>query len=187
MTIVETGIEGLLELQPTVFGDDRGYFLESFRKETILKAGFNFEFVQDNESMSKKGVLRGLHFQAPPFEQGKLVRVIKGAVLDVAVDIRKNSPTYGRHVALVLSEENKKQFWIPPGFAHGFLVLEDDTIFSYKCTNYYNKASEGALKWDDPQLGIDWKITDPILSDKDKIAPLLSQFDSPFAYDGTSI
>jgi len=180
MIIKKTAIEGLLEIEPKVFTDDRGYFFETFRTDVLREAGVTAEFVQDNESMSQKGVLRGLHFQAPPYEQGKLVRVIKGAVLDVAVDIRKGSPTYGKHVSIVLSEQNRKQFWVPPGFAHGFLVLENDTIFSYKCTGYYNKASEGSVKWDDAALGIDWNISDPVLSDKDKIAPLLSQIDSPF-------
>lgn len=176
----KTEIEGLLEIEPTVFQDPRGYFLESFREDLLRKEGVNLNFVQDNESMSKKGVLRGLHFQAPPFEQGKLVRVIKGAVLDIALDIRVGSPTYGKHYAIELSEQNKKQFWIPPGFAHGFLVLEDDTIFSYKCTAYYNKESEGSVRWNDPALNILWNISDPILSEKDKIAPLLSQMQSPF-------
>jgi len=180
MKIYKTAIEGLLEIQPSVFEDARGYFSETFRADLLNQMGVNFDFVQDNESMSNKGVLRGLHFQAPPFEQGKLVRVIKGSVLDVAVDIRKGSSTYGQHVSIVLSGQNKKQFWIPPGFAHGFLVLEDQTIFSYKCTNYYNKQSEGAILWNDPQLKIDWNITDPILSDKDKLAETLSHFNSPF-------
>lgn len=180
MIIRKTEIEGLLEIEPSVFQDPRGYFLESFRLDRLRGHGVTHDFVQDNESMSKKGVLRGLHFQAPPYEQGKLVRVIQGAVLDVALDIRPNSPTYGRHHALLLSGENKKQFWIPPGFAHGFLVLEDDTIFSYKCTAYYHPASEGAVRWNDPALGIDWNISDPVLSEKDKIAPLFAQLQSPF-------
>lgn len=176
----KTEIEGLLEIEPSVFQDDRGYFLESFRQDFFDKQGLRLAFVQDNESMSKKGVLRGLHFQAPPFEQGKLVRVIKGSVLDIALDIRVGSPTFGKHCSIVLSEQNKKQFWIPPGFAHGFLVLEDDTIFSYKCTGYYNKAAEGSVKWNDPTLNIDWGIANPILSEKDKLAPLLSDTESPF-------
>ena len=180
MIIRKTEIEGLLEIEPSVIEDPRGYFLESFRRDRLREAGIGAEFVQDNESMSKKGVLRGLHFQAPPYEQGKLVRVVKGAVLDVALDIRVNSPTFGRHCSILLSEANKKQFWVPPGFAHGFLVLEDDTIFSYKCTGYYNRESEGSVRWNDPALNIDWNISDPILSEKDKIAPLLSQLDSPF-------
>lgn len=181
MIVTATEIEGLLEMEPTVFGDSRGYFFESFRLDRFRSEGIPLDFVQDNESMSKKGVLRGLHFQAPPFEQGKLVRVVKGSVLDVAVDIRQGSPTYGKHCAVVLSEANKKQFWIPPGFAHGFLVLEDDTIFSYKCTAYYNKESEGVIRWDDPALGIRWNISDPVLSEKDKVAPPLSQIVSPFS------
>lgn len=180
MIVRKTEIEGLLEIEPSVFRDERGYFLESFRNDVLRAAGITADFVQDNESMSQKGVLRGLHFQAPPYGQGKLVRVVRGAVLDVAVDIRTGSPTYGRHVSVVLTGDNKKQFWVPPGFAHGFLVLEDDTVFSYKCTGYYNRESEGAIKWDDPSLGIEWNISDPVLSEKDKIAPLLSHIVSPF-------
>ena len=180
MIIKKTEIEGLLEIEPNVIQDGRGYFLESFRQNALQNIGVEAHFVQDNESASKKGVLRGLHFQAPPYEQGKLVRVIKGSVWDVAVDIRVGSPTFGKHCAILLSEQNKKQFWIPPGFAHGFLVLEDDTIFSYKCTGYYNKEAEGALRWNDPALGISWNFSDPILSEKDKIAPLLSELVSPF-------
>jgi len=180
MIIKKVEIEGLLEIEPNVFQDDRGYFLESFRQDVLRSIGIDASFVQDNESASKKGVLRGLHFQVPPYEQGKLVRVIKGSVLDVAVDIRVGSPTFGKHCSILLSEQNKKQFWIPPGFAHGFLVLEDDTIFSYKCTGYYHKDSEGALRWDDPALDIQWNFTDPILSEKDKVAPLLSELVSPF-------
>ena len=180
MIIKKTEIEGLLEIEPNVLQDDRGYFLESFRQNLLQSIGIEAHFVQDNESASKKGVLRGLHFQAPPHEQGKLVRVIKGSVWDVAVDIRVGSPTFGKHCAILLSEQNKKQFWIPPGFAHGFLVLEDDTIFSYKCTAYYNKESEGTLRWNDPTLGISWNFAEPILSEKDKVAPLLSELVSPF-------
>ncbi len=138
------------------------------------------DFVQDNQSMSMKGVLRGLHFQAPPFAQGKLVRVIQGSVIDVAVDIRKSSPSFGKHVAVELSGDNKRMFWVPEGFAHGFLTLEDHTIFSYRCTDVYNKESEGSLNWNDPELNIDWNISDPILSEKDQIAPLLADFNSPF-------
>lgn len=138
------------------------------------------DFVQDNESKSQKSVLRGLHFQVPPHAQGKLVRVIKGAVNDVAVDLRKHSPFYGKWVSQLLSEENKLMLWIPPGFAHGFVVLEDETIFSYKCTAYYHKASERGLRWNDPQLNINWGIQDPLLSEKDKNAPLFIDFNSPF-------
>jgi dTDP-4-dehydrorhamnose 3,5-epimerase len=137
-------------------------------------------FLQDNESKSKKGVLRGLHFQAPPFGQGKLVRVMRGAVLDVAVDIRKTSPTYGKWDSIVLTSENKWMFWIPAGFAHGFVTLEDDTVFFYKCTNVYNKASEGSIIWNDPVLNINWGVTDPLISDKDKCSPGFSEFVSPY-------
>jgi dTDP-4-dehydrorhamnose 3,5-epimerase len=175
----ETSISGLIEIHPTVFEDSRGYFFESFRKDFFL----SWNFVQDNESLSGPNVLRGLHFQAPPYEQGKLVRVIKGAVLDVAVDIRLNSPTFGQHYKQVLTEENRIQLWIPPGFAHGFLVLHPGTIFSYKCTNYYHKASEGCILWNDPDLHIEWNVDDPILSEKDKNGIPFARFTSPFAYE----
>ena len=139
MDIIKTPIDGLLVIKPKVFGDDRGYFFESWSKDAFAKNGLDLDFIQDNQSLSSKGVLRGLHFQNPPFAQGKLVRVIKGRVLDVAVDIRKESQTYGQYFSVELSEENKTIFWIPPGFAHGFIALEDDTIFTYKCTGVYNK------------------------------------------------
>ena len=145
-----------------------------------MRHGIDQNFVQDNESMSGKGVLRGLHFQKPPFTQGKLVRVMRGSVLDVAVDIRKNSSTYGQWASVVLSQENKWMYWVPPGFAHGFVTLEDHTIFFYKCTNVYNKESEGSISWNDPDLNIDWKITNPVLAEKDKEAPAFKGFDSPF-------
>lgn len=180
MEIIKTAIEDLLIIQPQVFRDDRGYFFESYSHQKFVEAGLNLNFVQDNESKSQKGVLRGLHFQNPPFAQGKLVRVIKGSVMDVAVDIRKNSATYGQHLALVLSEENKTMLWIPPGFAHGFVTLEDDTIFSYKCTNTYNKASEGSVLWSDPDLNINWNVENPNLSEKDKVSPLFKDFISQF-------
>ena len=180
MEIIKTDIPDLLIVKPKVFEDDRGYFFESYNKEEFLKHGINQNFVQDNESKSGKGVLRGLHFQKPPFAQGKLVRVIKGAVLDVAVDLRKNSPTYGQWYSIELSESNKLMYWIPPGFAHGFLTLENDTIFFYKCTNFYNKESEGSIRWDDPDLNIKWGIKNPILSGKDKNAPLFKYFETPF-------
>ncbi|MDX5325834.1 MAG: dTDP-4-dehydrorhamnose 3,5-epimerase [Bacteroidota bacterium] len=180
MEMIETRIKDLYEIRPRVFEDPRGYFFESYNKKVFEGLGIQAEFVQDNQSLSGKGVLRGLHLQAPPFEQGKLVRVIKGSVLDVAVDIRKGSPTFGQHVAIELSEENKKMFWIPPGFAHGFLTLADETIFAYKCTGYYDRNSEMAVRWNDPELGIDWGIKDPILSEKDEMAPLLKDFQSPF-------
>ncbi|MBK9291057.1 MAG: dTDP-4-dehydrorhamnose 3,5-epimerase [Bacteroidetes bacterium] len=180
MEIIETGIPDLLIVKPVVFEDHRGYFFESYNKEKFLQKGIDQNFVQDNESKSAKNVLRGLHFQKPPFAQGKLVRVMKGAVLDVAVDIRKKSPTYGKWASIVLSESNKWMYWIPPGFAHGFVTLEDDTVFFYKCTNVYNKASEGSIRWNDPDLNIDWGVTDPLLSDKDREAPLFRDFVSPF-------
>ncbi len=183
MRRVETPIPDLIEIHPTVFQDSRGYFFESFREDRLREWGVSLPFLQDNESKSGKGVLRGLHFQAPPFEQGKLVRVVQGAVLDVAVDIRNGSKTYGKHYSVLLTGENKIQLWIPPGFAHGFLVLEDDTVFSYKCTNYYNKESEGAILWNDPNLNIDWKIDHPILSEKDKAAVHFADFSSPFVYE----
>lgn len=180
MEIVETGIPDLLIVKPVVFEDHRGYFFESYNKEKFLQKGIDQNFVQDNESKSAKNVLRGLHFQKPPFAQGKLVRVMKGAVLDVAVDIRKSSPTYGKWASIVLSESNKWMYWIPPGFAHGFVTLEDDTVFFYKCTNVYNKASEGSIRWNDPDLNIDWGVSNPVLSDKDREAPLFRDFVSPF-------
>ena len=180
MEIIKTSIDGLLIIKPDVFKDERGYFFESYNKERLAKEGLTMNFVQDNESKSAKGVLRGLHFQKPPYAQGKLVRVIKGSVMDVAVDLRKDSPTYGKWESVVLNEENKLQFWIPEGFAHGFVTLEDDTIFAYKCTNVYNKESEGSLLWNDPDININWNIENPILSEKDKISPLFKNFETPF-------
>ncbi|MCA0431531.1 MAG: dTDP-4-dehydrorhamnose 3,5-epimerase [Bacteroidetes bacterium] len=167
MELINTPIKNLVVLQPKVFADDRGYFFESYSKSAFEKIGLNLNFVQDNQSLSSKGVLRGLHFQNNPFAQGKLVRVIKGAVYDVAVDIRKNSSTYGKWFGIELNEENKTMMYIPEGFAHGFVTLKDETIFSYKCTNVYDKASEDCIIWNDKDLNIDWKIEKPILSDKD--------------------
>lgn len=180
MEVIETEIKGLLIIKPRVFADARGYFFESYNEGVFKKHGIDLHFMQDNQSLSSTGVLRGLHFQAPPFEQGKLVRVITGAVLDVAVDIRKNSPTYGKHVALELNEENKTMFLIPPGFAHGFLTLRDNTIFSYKCTNLYNKESEGTVLWNDRELGINWNYDQPVLSEKDIAGTPFNNFVSPF-------
>lgn len=180
MEIKKTPLEGLLIIQPAVFEDERGYFFESYNKKKLFDAGLNYEFVQDNQSLSQKGVLRGLHWQNPPFDQGKLVRVIKGAVLDVAVDIRKNSSTYGQHYKIELTEKNKIMFWLPPGFAHGFLALEDDTIFFYKCTNLYNKESEDSLIWNDPDLNIKWGIENPLLAPKDLQAKNFKDLDSQF-------
>jgi dTDP-4-dehydrorhamnose 3,5-epimerase len=180
MQIVKTLIEDLLVVQPTVFEDARGYFFESYNKQVFLNLGIKADFVQDNQSMSQAGVLRGLHFQKPPCAQGKLVTVTKGAVMDVAVDIRKNSNTYGKHFSIELNEKNKTMLWIPVGFAHGFVTLQDNTIFSYKCTNVYNKASEDAIYWNDEALAIQWNIESPILSEKDKAAGKFAAFNSPF-------
>ncbi len=182
MTVEKFELEGLLLIKPSVFQDDRGYFLESFNDNLFRdKTGLDVRFVQDNESQSNKGVLRGLHYQVPPFAQGKLVRVVKGSVLDVAVDLRKNSSTFGKHASVILSEENKHQLYVPPGFAHGFAVLEDQTIFCYKCTKNYNQLSERALRWNDPSLNINWGIIDPTLSQKDEKNSLFwSNLNSPF-------
>lgn len=180
MQVKKTPIEGLLIIQPKLFKDNRGYFYESFRKDVVAEHIGNIDFIQDNQSLSAKNILRGLHFQKDPNAQGKLVRVIQGSVLDIAVDIRSTSKTYGQSFQIVLSAENHTQFWIPPGFAHGFLTLEDETIFCYKCTNYYSKEDEGGLMYNDPELGIDWGIENPILSEKDKFYPSFNQFKSPF-------
>lgn len=180
MEVKNIFIEGPLVIQPKVFYDDRGYFYESYNSDAYKSAGIDVTFVQDNQSLSQKGAVRGLHFQAPPFEQGKLVRVIKGAVYDVVVDIRKNSPTYGKHYGIELNEDNFTMFWIPPGFAHGFSTLKNDTIFAYKCTNVYNKPSEGGILWNDTDLAIDWGVENPIISDKDKVLPNFNHFKSPF-------
>jgi dTDP-4-dehydrorhamnose 3,5-epimerase len=180
MEIIKTPLEGLLLIKPDVFEDERGYFFESFNHEKFLTVGLDLKFMQDNESKSRKGVLRGLHFQSPPFAQGKLVRVMRGSVLDVAVDIRKDSSTYGRWESIVLSGQNKWMYWIPTGFAHGFVTLEDDTIFFYKCTNVYSRLSEGSILWNDPDLNINWGIKNPMIADKDKVSPRFSEVTSPF-------
>jgi dTDP-4-dehydrorhamnose 3,5-epimerase len=172
--------EGLISIYPAVFGDDRGFFLESFNQAKYASIIPDLDFVQDNLSKSKKGVLRGLHFQAPPFDQGKLVQVITGSVLDVAVDIRKNAPSYGKHFKIILNSTERNQLWIPPGFAHGFVSLEDGTIFSYKCTNSYSKEHEGCILWNDLDLGIDWEIDQPLISPKDQEGTLFKDFISPF-------
>lgn len=184
MEIIETEIEGLKILRPRVFSDSRGYFFESYAKKLFDHEVAEVEFVQDNESCSSFGVIRGLHFQKPPFCQAKLVRCVKGKVLDVAVDIRKGSPTYGKHVAVEMSEDNHLQFFIPHGFAHGFAVLSDTAIFQYKCDDYYHPESEGGLSLLDPTLGIDWHVDleNAILSEKDKHHPLLADFESPFDF-----
>ena len=180
MEIVVTKIPDLYIIKPRVFEDHRGYFFESYNKQEFIKLGIDKNFVQDNESMSDKDVLRGLHFQKPPFDQGKLVRVMQGAVLDVAVDLRKNSPTYGRWESVKLTQENKWMYWIPPGFAHGFVSLHDNTVFFYKCTNIYNAESEGSILWNDPTLNIDWNIENPVLTEKDMKSPLFKDFITPF-------
>jgi dTDP-4-dehydrorhamnose 3,5-epimerase len=180
MTVNRFDIEGLLLIKPTVFSDERGAFYETYARTKYSALGIPEIFLQDNESISKKNVLRGLHFQSPPYDQGKLVRVIKGAALDVAVDIRKQSPTYGKYIMVELSEENKFQFWIPSGFAHGFLALADETIFSYKCTNLYNKESESGLLWNDKDINIQWNIENPIVSEKDIQLTSFDSFNTPF-------
>ena len=180
MEVIKTQIEGLLVIKPKIFSDERGYFFESWSEEYFAENGLDLNFVQDNQSFSNKGVLRGLHFQNPPFAQGKLVRVIKGSVLDVVVDIRKDSATYGKHFSIELNEENKTIFWIPPGFAHGFIALEDDTIFTYKCTVVYNSKSEEVLLWSDKVLDIHWGAINPLVSDKDLIAGSFKNFKSQF-------
>jgi dTDP-4-dehydrorhamnose 3,5-epimerase len=180
MQLIPTPISDLFIIQPKVFEDSRGYFFESYNSSLFKQHHMEAAFVQDNQSLSQKGVLRGLHFQNPPYAQGKLVRVISGSVLDVAVDIRKTSPTYGKHFSIVLTEKNKTMLWIPPGFAHGFLTLENDTIFFYKCTNFYNKDSEDAILWNDPDIGIDWGTTTPLLSEKDEKAKNFKDLKSHF-------
>jgi dTDP-4-dehydrorhamnose 3,5-epimerase len=184
MNIIETPIKDLLIFEPKIWKDNRGYFYESFSTRFFEQAGIDIKFVQDNQSFSQKGTLRGLHAQANPFAQGKLVRVIQGKVVDVAVDFRKNSPTYGQHFAIELSGENHKQLWVPPGFLHGFLTLEDDTIFSYKVTNFYDKDSEIGVMYNDADLAIDWASYLPadefLLSDKDLVLQNFKNLVSPF-------
>lgn len=184
MKVIETSIPGVVVLEPRVFNDARGYFFESYSKRVFDAEVAPVDFVQDNESMSTCGVMRGLHFQRPPHTQAKLVRCVRGAVLDVAVDIRKGSPTYGRHVAVELTEQNHLQFFVPRGFAHGFAVLSDVAVFQYKCDNYYAPEADGGIQLCDDTLGIDWRIdiADAILSDKDRRHPLLRDFDSPFVF-----
>lgn len=183
MNIIKTEIEGPLIIEPRIFGDSRGYFFESFNaRDFEEQTGIKVTFVQDNESKSTYGVVRGLHYQLPPYAQAKLVRVVQGAVLDVAVDIRRTSPTYGQHVAVELTADNHRQFYMPHGFAHGFAVLSETAVFQYKCDSYYHPESEGAIAWDDPSLGIDWRIARDrvLLSDKDRHHPLLRDIASPF-------
>ena len=184
MNIIQTNIPEVVIIEPKVFGDNRGYFFESFSERDFSANVREVKFVQDNESMSCYGVVRGLHFQKPPHAQSKLVRVVKGKVLDVAVDIRKGSPTFGQHVAVELSEENHRQLFIPRGFAHGFAVLSDHAVFQYKCDDYYAPETEGAIAWDDPEIGIDWKIPEDkvILSPKDANHPELKDSTELFDY-----
>lgn len=181
MNVTTFEIEGLVVIEPSIFQDDRGFFFESYSLKNYSDyLGSEVKFVQDNISLSKKGVLRGLHFQLPPFAQGKLVSVLRGSVLDVAVDLRQDSSTYGKYQAVKLTDQNRLQFWIPEGFAHGFVSLEDNTIFSYKCSNYYSPQHERTILWNDSDLNIDWGIFDTIVSEKDKIGEDFSNFISPF-------
>ena len=185
MEVIKTAIEGVYVIEPKVFGDARGYFFESFSEREFQEKVGDIHFVQDNESMSKYGVMRGLHFQRPPYAQSKLVRCVKGKVIDVAVDIRKGSPTYGQHVAVELSEDNHRQFFVPRGFAHGFAVLSETAVFQYKCDNFYAPEADGGISIKDDSLGIDWQIPteNAILSEKDIKHLCLKDFDSPFTMD----
>jgi dTDP-4-dehydrorhamnose 3,5-epimerase len=182
MKFTETLIKGVFIIEPTIWQDQRGYFYESYNQKLFKEAGIDVDFVQDNQSLSQKGALRGLHAQAPPNAQGKLVRVIQGSVLDVAVDIRKNSPTYGKHITVHLTGDNFKMFWLPAGLLHGFLTLSDNTIFCYKVTNLYDQNAELGVSWNDPELNIDWGLQSDkiILSEKDKMQSSLKDFISPF-------
>ena len=182
MKVSKTKITGLLIIEPDVFSDDRGFFFESFSKMRYEEIGINYDFVQDNFSKSKKGTIRGLHYQIGDKSQGKLCQVIEGEVLDVAVDIRFNSPTFGKYFSLVLDSQKKLQLWIPPGFAHGFSVLSDEAVFSYKCTNYYSKTNERAIFFNDPDLNIDWKTSSPVVSEKDLKATLFKNIEKDFFY-----
>ena len=185
MEVIKTAIEGVYIIEPKVFGDARGYFFESFSEREFKEKVGDIHFVQDNESMSKYGVMRGLHFQRPPYAQSKLVRCVKGKVIDVAVDIRKGSPTYGQHVATLLTEENHRQFFIPQGFAHGFAVLSESAVFQYKCDNFYHPEADGGISILDKSLGIDWGLAmeEALLSEKDTKHPKLAEFDSPFVWN----
>lgn len=185
MEVIKTDIEGVVIIEPRIFNDDRGYFYESFSQREFEEKVCRTTFVQDNQSKSSYGVLRGLHFQKPPYCQSKLVRCIKGAVLDVAVDIRKGSPTFGKYVAVELTEENHRQFFVPRGFAHGFAVLSEEAVFQYKCDNFYCKESEGSVAWNDPDLAIDWRIpADKILlSEKDKLSKNIREAEYLFDYN----
>lgn len=180
MEFIKSKLEGVVEIIPNIYGDQRGYFLESYNEKVFKENGIDIQFVQDNESFSAKNVLRGLHFQAPPYAQDKLVRVISGKVLDVILDIRKSSPTYGQFECYELDSIRKNMLLVPKGFAHGFATLEDNTIFAYKCSNGYVKESEGGIMWNDSMLNIDWKIDSPIISDKDHLLSGFEEFETPF-------
>lgn len=180
MEVIQPPLQGLLLIKTNKFQDTRGYFSETFQQERYKSLGIKDAFVQDNISFSKQNVVRGLHYQKPPFAQGKLVYVLRGKVLDVVVDVRKKSLTFGKHFAVELSEANSMQLWIPEGFAHGFAVLSNEAIFAYKCTNYYDKNSEEGIRYNDPELAIDWGVSEPIVSEKDLQLPLFKQIDSPF-------
>ena len=182
MKVIKTNIDGLLIIKPDVFGDDRGYFFETYSKRKYAEYGIEEDFVQDNISKSLKGTIRGLHYQVGDNAQGKLCHVIKGKVLDVAVDIRFDSPTFGQYFSIELTGEDKTQMWIPPGFAHGFSVLSDEVLFVYKCTNYYSKPDDRAILYNDPQLNIDWKVENPIVSEKDLKAKLINEIQADFVY-----
>lgn len=180
MNVIATEFRGLLIIEPKVYRDERGYFTESWNHKAFAEAGIDHHFEQDNQSGSVRDVVRGLHFQVPPFEQGKLVRVLAGAVIDIVVDLRKSEPTFGKHFSITMKAPGFTMLYIPPGFAHGFRTLEDNTLFSYKCTRIYDAASERSIRWNDPDLAIDWGIANPLLSAKDQAAPLFKDFDSPF-------
>jgi dTDP-4-dehydrorhamnose 3,5-epimerase len=175
MKIIEEALNGILVFEPLIFKDNRGVFFESWNNKVFHSLGINFDFVQDNQSVSSKNVVRGLHYQNPPYEQGKLVRVTRGSVIDVVVDIRPHSPTFKHHFKMELSEHNMRMMWIPPGFAHGFVSLQDNTVFLYKCTNYYHQPSEKGIIYNDPELQIDWGISSAVVSDKDLKLPRLSE------------
>lgn len=184
MNIISLSIPDVKLIEPAVFGDERGFFMETYRRNTFKEAGIDVNFVQDNMSSSRKGVLRGLHFQKDPYAQGKLVRVVKGAVFDVAVDLRKGSPWYGKWVGEIISEDNKLSLYIPQGFAHGFCVVSDEAVFHYKCTEFYHPEAEGSLRWDDPTVAVEWPLPDlpKITSPKDEKAPFLPEVDCNFRY-----
>lgn len=181
MKINKTEFKDLLVIEPDIISDSRGYFLETFNEARFrVETGLNITFLQDNESVSSKGVLRGMHFQLPPYSQAKLIRVAKGSVMDIVVDLRRSQPTFMKHYSILLSSANQHQLFVPEGFAHGFLVLEDETIFSYKCSNYYSRECDRSILWNDPDFQIDWGIEMPVLSEKDRNAMRYSDFDNPF-------